>query len=63
MLFCKLQAEGQSLTRSAMSQLQLSARVSSHFEVVSHDCRFGWKRRDTVRAFGGGAAKLPKMML
>ncbi len=38
--FCQLQAEGQSLMRAAMRQLNLSARLSSYIETVSHNCRF-----------------------
>jgi len=34
--FCQLQDKGQSLMRSAMSQLQLSARLSSHLEISTH---------------------------
>jgi magnesium chelatase family protein len=33
--FCQLQDEGQSLMRTAMSQLQLYARVSSHPEIIA----------------------------
>ena len=38
--FCQLQAEGQSLMRSAMSQLQLSAHPPSHAkrQIIAHDC-------------------------
>src|SRR5262249_38801616 len=39
--FCKLQEEGQSLMQAAMSQLNLSARLSSHFQAGAHNCRFG----------------------
>ena len=39
--FCKLQDEGQSLMRAAMSQLNLSARLSSHPETRAHHRRSG----------------------
>ena len=41
--FCKLQDEGQSLMRAAMTQLNLSARLSSHPETGTHDCGPGWQ--------------------
>ena len=52
--FCKLQDEGRSSMRAAMSQLQLSERLSSHPEIISHDCGFGRKQSYPIRAFGGG---------
>ena len=58
--FCSLQPEGQSLMRAAMSQLNLSARLSSHPQVITHHRRLGWKRRDTVSTLGGGAAISPE---
>jgi predicted ATPase with chaperone activity len=39
--FCKLQDEGQRLMRAAMTQMNLSARLSPHPETGAHDCRSG----------------------
>ena len=54
--FCKLQDESQSLMRSAMSQLQLSARLSSYPETRAYDCGSGGERRNPIHPSGGGAA-------
>ena len=39
--FYKLRAEGQSLMRAAMSQMNLSARLSPYPQTRAHDCGSG----------------------
>jgi len=41
--YCKLQAEGQSLMRAAMAQLNLSARAYHRILKLAHHCRFSWE--------------------
>ena len=53
---CMLPPEGQSLMRSAMSQLNLSARLSSHPETGAHDRGPCGQCGDPIRASGGGVA-------
>jgi predicted ATPase with chaperone activity len=52
--FCKLQDEGQSLMRAAMSELNLSARAYHRILKLAHDCRLGRKRGDSIGAFCRG---------
>ena len=54
--FCKLDEQNQSLMRSAITQMNLSARVSSRTQVGAHDCRFSGERTNPGRTSGRGFA-------
>ena len=54
--FCKLQDEGQSLMREAMTQLNLLARAYHHIllEASAHNRGLSWVWGNPIPAFGGG---------
>jgi len=58
--FCKLQNQGQSLMRSAMSRLYLSARAYHRILKLAYDRRPGGEPGDRICASGGGVAISPQ---
>jgi hypothetical protein len=53
---CQLDETCNSLMRTVMNQMQLSARLSPGAQTGVHDCGSGGGGADWTNAFGGGAA-------